>query len=197
MAVHPDYPGLTVQVTINGQALLEHNGEDTSADPKVVTKYVEVYSGAEFAIEYAFTKPFPSDKDVATSVYVDGTKIGGYATRHSNLFRREKRVIDGIKTILGGKWAKQCLRFSDLVVCMNNPSHTSSLNKYVLISTAESDGQEPDDKSMRLESLGTLRIDFEFCVRLEKRDGKSVSLPNYETISEKAIKGHAKSLQVG
>ncbi|KAE8835145.1 hypothetical protein PTNB85_06478 [Pyrenophora teres f. teres] len=58
MAVHDDYPGITVQVIADGQPLKEYEPKDKEEPPKAITRYVESISGVEFAINTTFTPPF-------------------------------------------------------------------------------------------------------------------------------------------
>jgi hypothetical protein len=52
MAIHPDYPGLTVEVVVDDLTLTEYI-DDTEAPPTdTVVKYIEAVSGANFAIRF-------------------------------------------------------------------------------------------------------------------------------------------------
>jgi hypothetical protein len=73
MAIHTDYPGLKVEIVVNGQPLPEHDPETNTADSNVVTKYVEAESGAEFSVNSASMRHFqPVTMSVLTVHWMGG-----------------------------------------------------------------------------------------------------------------------------
>jgi hypothetical protein len=58
MAIHDDYPGLTVEILVDGKPLAEYKDDEEEEVPKTTSRYGECRSGAEFAIRTTFTAPF-------------------------------------------------------------------------------------------------------------------------------------------
>ena len=75
MAVHPEYPGLTAQVMVNGEPLPEYEDTDAIDDPKVVTRYIEAQAGTTFEIVQVFPDNFAGSDDVLTKYYIDGQNV--------------------------------------------------------------------------------------------------------------------------
>jgi hypothetical protein len=64
MAIHNNFPGLTVELVTDGSPLREYEIEEASPVPNTVMKYVEAEAGAEFAIRYSFSPTFPNHRDI-------------------------------------------------------------------------------------------------------------------------------------
>lgn len=75
MAIHNDYPGLKVEIVVNGQALQEYEDKSDKANAKVVTRYVEARAGAAFSVVVSFEQPFQNNRGIAMHVLVDGNTI--------------------------------------------------------------------------------------------------------------------------
>ncbi|KAF2127284.1 hypothetical protein P153DRAFT_358892 [Dothidotthia symphoricarpi CBS 119687] len=179
MAIHPVYPGLTVQVTVNDQPLPEYDDEDATTDPKVVTKYLEAQSGTEFAIKYTFAEPFPSSKDVGVFIYVNDKLCNASLIRRVKLFDPSGHTKTGVRTQTDNGWVLHHFRFDDLVM-------------------SEQEDFEVNEESMQnFKSLGVLEIDFEFGTSGIRKIAKSHTIQGYDTVPESAVKGDAKSLKVG
>ena len=114
MAIHPDYPDLTVQVIADGQPLREYDDEDADADPSVVTKYIEARTGSEFKITYDFAKSFPGKQDVRIRCKLDGSTVCKPLISKQSLTCLRGHKIDGIKAKEGSKWVLRMFCFSNL-----------------------------------------------------------------------------------
>jgi hypothetical protein len=74
MAVHPNYPELEVKVVVKGEALHEYNGDEEEESPEV-TRYVEVSSGASFAIRYTIPSALFAEHSVRAVIEIDGAQM--------------------------------------------------------------------------------------------------------------------------
>ncbi|KAF9693815.1 hypothetical protein EKO04_008287 [Ascochyta lentis] len=179
MAIHEDYPGLTVEIVANGAALQEYEDSTISATANTVIRYVEAVAGAEFAIKYSFGPSFPKDRDVAADVFVDGNII------RKPLFHKEKfqsqvaRFVGRTKEIVDGKWVEQVLYFGSLDTHDDASNITEAVRRSV-------------------QQIGTITVKFEFGT-VGKCSEPSAWMRNEPTslaaVPEAALKGDAKSLQ--
>jgi len=119
MAIHADYPGLTVEMYIDGKPLEEYENEEEEDVPKTTTRYVECRSGAEFAIETKFKAPFaPIDTSIVTSL--DGKKVHSQVAQpHEILTRVYKQFQHKWKE--NGEWRASKFLFSSLNFGMRVP----------------------------------------------------------------------------
>ncbi|KAH7085198.1 hypothetical protein BKA63DRAFT_597881 [Paraphoma chrysanthemicola] len=178
MAVHPDYPDLEVNVTVNGKPLEEYVNSDETDDPKTITRYIEAVSGAEFALELAFRDKFPTKHDVGYEIEIDGNEVESSYCRKDSLPKVE--VIKGTDYLVDSKWFLQHFAFSELRI---------------------TDGLGTSRKSFdqkRLATLGTISIRFEFG-RCGKKSShrQSYNISALGAVSEVDLKGQAKSHQTG
>ena len=74
MAIHADYPGLTVEIYVDGKPLEEFKNPEEEDVPKTTTRYVECRSGAEFDIRTNFRPPF-APMDISIEAWLDGTRV--------------------------------------------------------------------------------------------------------------------------
>jgi hypothetical protein len=114
MAVHHDYPGLTVEILVDGKPLEEYENTDEEEQPKTITRYVECRSGAEFAITTKFRAPF-TPMDTQLRACLDVMKVDGK-------FVKKHGMLEGThcqsKTMWreGGSWLASNFVFSDLSI---------------------------------------------------------------------------------
>jgi hypothetical protein len=116
MAVHPFLPGLAVEIIVNDAPLPEYDDDTDAGDsPTMVTKYVEATSGANFAVEVAFTEEFPFPKgDMRAGTSVDGRLLSSRIIREDYFF--EKFLVEGRKCEIGQHSKIQKFCFSELEV---------------------------------------------------------------------------------
>ena len=76
MAIHNDYPGLTVEVFVNGEAVPRYDALAIRSKPEVVTKYIQVKAGDEFSVRYRVERHFPKNAGISIRSHVDGNYIG-------------------------------------------------------------------------------------------------------------------------
>jgi hypothetical protein len=74
MAIHPDVPGLSVGIDVNGEDLPQYNTDEADEEKTVITKYVEAISGVEFGVSVRVdTTKFPFARSVIDfSIEFDG-----------------------------------------------------------------------------------------------------------------------------
>lgn len=112
MAVHPDYPGLEVEVTVDGKPLEEYVSSDETDDPKTITRYIEAVSGTEFALKLAFGDKFPTKHDVGFEIEIVGNAVRSSCRRKDSLPKVE--VIKGTNYLIESQWFLQHFAFSEL-----------------------------------------------------------------------------------
>jgi hypothetical protein len=121
MAILPAYPGLSVQVEVHDQPLLEYDDEDAVQDARSVTKYIEACAGSEFSIKFLFDKTMKRKKDICVGCYIDGSS----RSVRSRFFRIRQQiagkayVIKDLDKKDGTKWQRQNFCFQNLGVGKN------------------------------------------------------------------------------
>ncbi|KAH5159734.1 hypothetical protein HBH69_060220 [Parastagonospora nodorum] len=178
MAVHPEYPGLTVQVVVNGEPLPEYEDEDATDVPKVVTKYIEAQAGTEFEIVQVFPDGFAGSDDVRTRCYIDNQEV------HSPISTSISRQTGGI------------VDHSSFKCCVSVSLPTLLIHAGPSLIVSEVEASDMDDPG-EAATIGTIKLDLQ---RGKKLGSTQPSLPIHsrgpEQVSEAALKGEAKSLQV-
>jgi hypothetical protein len=114
MAIHPDHPGLTVEVTVDDQPLEEYTDADDVTDPKTITRYTDARYGAEFAIKFNFESPFPANSDVGYKIWVDGKLVKAAFVYQRQLLIRGPYITSGAKIKGKAGWYLQRFCFADL-----------------------------------------------------------------------------------
>ena len=87
MAIHADYPGLTVEIYVDGKPLEEYKNPEEEDVPKTTTRYVECRSGAEFAIKTNFRPPF-APMDITIGASLDGTRVSNRAVHKQHIMKK-------------------------------------------------------------------------------------------------------------
>jgi hypothetical protein len=114
MALHSDRPGLSVVTTVDDEQLPEYSDDQPLANSVVFTKYIGAGTGAEYAIIYKFTKPFPTNEDIRYTTLIDGIKVENADIGRNELLHNADFVIDGIKAQRRSNWVQQSFCFADL-----------------------------------------------------------------------------------
>ncbi|CAN9293245.1 unnamed protein product [Alternaria alternata] len=182
MAIHSDYPGLTVQIICGGKPIEEHvNEEDEERDePKTTTRYVECQSNTEFAIKTTFRPPF-APLDLAIHVHLDGIKVNGLIV-HKHQMLNETYVKSATKWKEGQKWRASKFVFSDLNV-------------------VQEDSETLAEKNMdALSQVGTISVVITPILSMLKErrpKGRKRELKEFGMISEETVKGDVRSHVIG
>jgi hypothetical protein len=115
MAIHSDYPGLNVQIIVNGQPLPEYVDNDEPSSPKGSTQYVEAKSGSEFMVNASFSPPFPA-ADVSFKIKLDGNTVKTSLRDKSTLLTANGHSFGGALSKSGDNWfeAKFCFAALDI-----------------------------------------------------------------------------------
>jgi hypothetical protein len=116
MAVLEKYPGLTTEVKVDKKPLTEYNDDEEETSPTEVTRYIEAKTGATFAIETVFKKPFPTTNGVEISCTVDGNRGSRWGIAPKDLFRRAGKKMTGMSFSQDGKRFHQYYQFAELNV---------------------------------------------------------------------------------
>jgi hypothetical protein len=96
MAILPECPGLKVEVFVQGRHMQEYDDNEEDPSPKMVTKFVEAQSGANFSVVATFKPPFSAQHDVMMRVIIDGKPMAKWLCRQEQL---PNKVVecDGIR----------------------------------------------------------------------------------------------------
>jgi hypothetical protein len=194
MAIHPAHPGITVQIMVNGQPLPEFDDTEAVQEPSVMSKYIEAQAGSEFEITSTFTDPSPEKKDTNIKYYKDGVNVRSQCFHAPASPMPEVRTTTGVRVKNGERWEKRAFRFENLSI--GGLPYFDIFQSYELTFVV---GDVGDDKnSGHLNMVGTMRIEISHGTIVEsfKDRGLRPSLPHHE-VSEKDLKGEAKSPQVG
>lgn len=116
MAIHNDYPGLTVQIICGGKPIEEHVYEEDEEreEPKTTIRYIECQSNTDFAIKTTFRPSF-APLDLAIHVHLDGIKVNRLIV-HKHQMLNETYVQSATKWKEGQKWRASKFFFSGLNV---------------------------------------------------------------------------------
>ena len=121
MTIHPDHPGLEVEVVVNDVPLKEYDDEE--APPHTVTKYVESTSGANFKVRYRFTKPFLTTHGVSLDLSLDGIYMAGSICCNLELLNDEWDFQEGAEFLVNGAWYMRKFFFSELTIGRKRSLH--------------------------------------------------------------------------
>ena len=116
MAIHADYPGLTVEILLDGRPLKEYQHEEEEDAPKIATRYVECRSGAEFKIRTGFAPPF-APIDMGLRVCLDGVRVNSTIAEKETILD-EPYIQSRTEWKEGRKWRASNFLFSDISVGM-------------------------------------------------------------------------------
>jgi hypothetical protein len=89
MAVHPDVPGLQVDIIagVSGAPLHEYVDGEKEGCHCTITRYVEAVPNDEFVVRCIFRADFESGHDVGVRVLVDGEELSFMALNGAELTR--------------------------------------------------------------------------------------------------------------
>jgi hypothetical protein len=114
MAIHPDYPGLSAEVVVDGQPLREYV-DDELPQPGIVTTYIEVETNADFAVRYTIPKGLNGVCGVRGNLRIDGKNICSRNIVHKQLEKRDvTKCLDSLFLNRGTSSYTQKFRFSQL-----------------------------------------------------------------------------------
>ncbi|KAJ4319592.1 hypothetical protein N0V94_003825 [Neodidymelliopsis sp. IMI 364377] len=180
MAIHNNFPGLSVEIVTDGSPLREHDIEEASPTPNTVIKYVETEAGAEFAIRCSFDPRFPNHKDVRFHALADGKFLRGLVIRKEVLCSRAFYAIRYMKRVVDNEWVGQS-------ICFN------------AVNTTDDAGNLTETLEQSVRNIGEITVILEFGKigkAAEPRDHATNGFMNLPVVPETALKGEAKSLQV-
>lgn len=104
MAIHPAYPGLEVEILVDGAALPEYVDSEVVDDEETVTRYVEASSGAAFAVRCSLPKTLFTAHSVLLAIDIDGVVVRSTTyeqsifgqSGHTEIFFTSSAIIDGV-----------------------------------------------------------------------------------------------------
>jgi hypothetical protein len=197
MVTFDDHPGLSVQVVVNKRPLQEY--DDDEAGQGIASKYVEAVSGKEFALKFAFTRPFPTNHGVEIRVCVDGegSRVLTYTTEE--LYKAEGHYKRGVGFHKDGQWYRQNYCFTALNIGTNPHASKASSADCCVVEEVERPTKVADLRK-NLDAKGSIKLEFRFITKMRESDRapmrKQVDmLSSMGAIPEKALKGDARSHQ--
>ncbi|KAF2004868.1 hypothetical protein P154DRAFT_518926 [Amniculicola lignicola CBS 123094] len=181
MAIIPDQPSLQVEVLVNGTPLQEYDDDEVEASPTSVTKYIEAKSGAEFAIRWTFTPPFPKNT-VMLDIFLDGKWMRGVFANQKNFhgIAPYSYMITGAVHEVGKGWFERKFCFSKLTV-------------------TDADARSTDEKvNLVLKEMGNITVKAHNVKNLTTSASQTLSKATKDRVGpvpEKSLKGSALSHQ--
>jgi hypothetical protein len=202
MAVLDAYPGIKVQIVVNGAPLQEYDDDDDeSATPNTVTKYVEAVSGAEFQIQHDITQPWPQHEMLLECI-VDQHKVVGAVLNKGNYRGSSYRYVkEGAISYKEGHQFIQRFRFAQLSIGKSLIINTSGQASLIYKQAhTDSETRQIQDNLMKdTKSKGEIQIQAFHIKNLRKvespRDADIVGLGALGALPEKALKGRSISHQ--
>lgn len=128
MAVHPEFPGLSAEVVVNGEPLKEYDDDDHSSagNWNNIAKYVEVNNEALFGVRYTIPHGFSEEFGVKTNLTIDGKHVRSYTHNQYQVVHSKRDIVKCLdecySTVDGIKYTQK-FRFSQLHIGI----HFSSL----------------------------------------------------------------------
>lgn len=123
MAVLKDFPGLEVQVFVDGEPLKEYDYPETAEtsnaftkyiESETVTKYIESESGKRFEVTFGFGSDFFTDHDISVHIHVDGARVG-------RGFVKKDTIVSGLQeTFKGAMSGRKAAKLAALRFCALN-----------------------------------------------------------------------------
>ncbi|KAF1921828.1 hypothetical protein BDU57DRAFT_535431 [Ampelomyces quisqualis] len=192
MAVHPEHPGLSAELVVNGEALREYNDDEHTSknDVIAIAKYVEVNEDAHFGIRYTIPQGFSNELGVHVNLKIDGNSVRKH-THNKHQLRHAKRDIvnclDACNSTIDGVRYSQRFRFSRLQI-------------------GEEDVDADETTSEQLKDVGIITLKLAFINDIGKRpvsrgschyarSARQERLPMIGKVAEKNLKGDARSHQ--
>jgi hypothetical protein len=117
MAIHPDYPGLSAEVIVDGDPLTEYRCDDNDVEdqPNTFTQYVQVDSDVNFSVRYTIPQGLYGAYGVRSNIKIDGKSVSSHNHNYEQVARRD--VTKWVNTVYGtdsGMNYTYKLRFSKL-----------------------------------------------------------------------------------
>jgi hypothetical protein len=144
MAIHPNFPGLSAEVVVDSNPLMEYRDEDNKAGEQsdAITKYVQVTSDTNFGVCYTIPKGLHGARGVRSNLKVDGKSVRSYNHSHAQLAKHNvTNCIDTVSSTIGGSNYTQRLRFSQL--------HTGWIQTHLLYTQSNAVQTKKEKVSMK------------------------------------------------
>ena len=119
MAIHPDFPGLKVEIAVDAKALQEHNNPDPEPSPKTITKYIEAIDDAKFSVRLAIPGPlFEEYRAIRAAIRLDGEDMIRRIYRGPSCKRLGvNSVVSSSRAYVDGVDMGQDFQFSQFGIC--------------------------------------------------------------------------------
>jgi hypothetical protein len=193
MAILPSHPGIKISIVDSRGAAFQEFPDDAEHSDKLVSRYIEVRSGAEFCIRWDLTAPWP-DHTLLLYFYVDEKPVGGiYCLSDSYGILPYTGTHVGATSVVDGEGFMQKFAFAALDI----GKHTNYGSLQLLIPL--------DDSAVTqrlvlkdIKGMGEIKVRVHFIKNLQSASPENRAMQNSENlgkISEKALKGQTLSHQ--
>jgi len=120
-----------VKVLVNGEVAQEYNdGDGESCGPKIITKYIEAISGAEFAVQFELKHSFWFRCAlIRFDIAIDGKSLDATFARKQSFEGRPQGslvTLNGIRRSHGITWSLEKFCFSEIKTSQCNPLHPTA-----------------------------------------------------------------------
>ena len=181
MAVLSHFPGLKVEIIVDGKPLQEYSGKDDIPWGSVSTKWIEARTDDAFRVRVTYSEPPTTSHAVALLIFCDGLEVAKTVRSGAELYKASVHTYSGVPVKRGTKSGVQRFYFKAL-------------------GTTECDSMLDTQLTETVENVGTITIAFQFAEGVRKLANKTSGAKRLGTITrvpEKAMKGEEKSHAVG
>lgn len=118
MAIHPDHPGLAVEVVVDGTTLKEYADDEDVQPQGTATKYIEAVAGTNYSVRVQIPPALFAKYSIVTHLRIDGVKVrGGIHFRSNYANKGSVSLIDCSHAVVDGKAMSQLFRFGTISTC--------------------------------------------------------------------------------
>ena len=112
MAILPAFPGLTVEILVNGVPLQEYDDEDEELEsPNTIAEYIEARSGTQFSVRCISSQRLPVP-DSTMQIFLDGTQVTSTLHRKDEFRFDDPYIKKGRISVDGQQTVEQAFQFS-------------------------------------------------------------------------------------
>ncbi|KAG9190579.1 hypothetical protein G6011_08667 [Alternaria panax] len=196
MAITADYPGIRIEVRVEGVALQEYDDDEEQPSGTTITKYIEATSGVTFDMRFGITPKWPGSS-IMFYTHLDGRYVRGhFAQQQSYRGSSSVQIIEASTYTKDGQWFKARFAFSALNIGISTKHRPTARSDPI---ADDSDIRNVGDQLMRdMKEMGEIKVKVFFVKNV--RDSSTNALSETRTldvsnIPEKALKGRALSHQ--
>ncbi|KAF3007675.1 hypothetical protein E8E13_009136 [Curvularia kusanoi] len=173
MANHPTYPGLTVEIIKDNDALQEYNSNEAEPDANEVCRYIQADSDTFFEVRYTIPKTLFAEHGVRAVIEIDGVTV------RRNPYSNNSYRDTGLTVTLG----KTSARVNG--IDMGQRFHFTEIKRVETDQTVDAIPKE------KIAELGQISVAFYAIENMRQKEviDFTPDLGNSATVSEKNLKG--------